>query len=143
MIDLATDNSVEIAQSQQNEENQFDNQQELGQDVFFELLITQLNNQDPLKPMENTEFVSQMAEFSSLEKSEKIYQLLADKLDTNQVLNNANLIGKEIAAEFNGIVLKGEVTSVMAKNDQTVAVLDDGSEIEVENIKAVSAKEQG
>jgi len=143
MIDLATDNSVEIAQSQQNEENRFDNQQELGQDVFFELLITQLNNQDPLKPMENTEFVSQMAEFSSLEKSEKIYQLLADKLDTNQVLNNANLIGKEIAAEFNGIVLKGEVTSVMAKNDQTVAVLDDGSEIEVENIKAVSAKEQG
>lgn len=143
MIDIATGNSVDIAQNQQNEENRFDNQQELGQDVFFELLITQLNNQDPLKPMENTEFVSQMAEFSSLEKSEKIYQLLADKLDTNQVLNNANLIGKEIAAEFNGIVLKGEVTSVMAKNDQTVAVLEDGSEIEVENIKAVSAKEQG
>lgn len=40
----------------------------LGQDAFMQLLITQLQHQDPLKPKEDTEFIAQLAQFSSLEK---------------------------------------------------------------------------
>lgn len=112
--------------------------QGLGQDTFFKLLITQLQNQDPLKPMENTAFVSQMAEFSALEKNEKIYSLLEDKLNPNKLVNNANLIGREIEAKIEGIDKKGIVNSVKTADNKVYAVIDDGSEINIDNIISVN-----
>ena len=109
----------------------------LGQDAFFKILITQLQNQDPLNPMEDREFVSQMAEFSSLEKNEKIYSLLEDKLGANQVIENSNLIGKEITANVEGVEMGGIVESIKSSDNKVLAVLDNGSEIDINNINQV------
>ena len=45
---------------------------ELGQDAFLQLMITQMKNQDPLSPQNNTEFVAQLAQFSSVQGLEKL-----------------------------------------------------------------------
>jgi flagellar basal-body rod modification protein FlgD len=119
------------------ERENLDGNNGLGQDAFFKILITQLQNQDPLNPMEDREFVSQMAEFSSLEKTEKLYSLLEDKLSSNQVIDNSNLIGREITANVEGVELKGIVEAVKSSNDKVLAVLDNGSEIEINNINQV------
>ena len=53
---------------------------EMGEDQFLSLLVSQLKNQDPLNPVENTEFISQLATFSSLEKLTSIENILKDRL---------------------------------------------------------------
>lgn len=83
----------------------------MGKDDFLQLLVAQLQNQDPLKPMESTEFTAQLAQFSSLEQLYNVNENL-DDLGSNQLaMNNAqtiSMIGKSAWAEGN-IIQKSEV----------------------------------
>jgi len=138
MADITGVSSTQNTQYQQEtQRDTLEANDALGQDAFFELLITQLQNQDPLNPMEDRDFIAQMAEFSSLEKTEKVYSLLEDKLSSNQVIQNSNLIGKEITANVEGIQLEGIVDAVKSSDDKVLAVLDSGSEIDISNITQV------
>src|SRR5436190_292384 len=81
---------------------------ELGQDDFLALMITQLKNQDPFKPLDPSEQVGQLAQFSSVsglkEMNGQIASLTAS-LRGNQVLDGASLIGRSIVAEGDKIYL--------------------------------------
>jgi len=86
----------------------------LGKDDFLKLLTVQLQNQDPMTPLENHELVAQLAQFSSLEQLENMASSLQNNLDLNllltQVLNNtaaAGLIGKEVVASSSQVSLAG------------------------------------
>jgi flagellar basal-body rod modification protein FlgD len=86
----------------------------LGKDDFLRLLTVQLQHQDPMSPVQNEDFIAQLAQFSSLEQLENINTRLQDGIDLDliltQVLNNtsaAGLIGKTVIAE-GGAVHLGE-----------------------------------
>jgi flagellar basal-body rod modification protein FlgD len=73
----------------------------LGQEDFLKLLTTQLQNQDPMQPMENGEFLGQMAQFSSVASlGEMSNQLksLAESMQSSRMLSTASLIGREVLA---------------------------------------------
>lgn len=72
---------------------------ELGQDAFLQLMISQLKNQDPLSPQDNGEFVSQLAQFSSVEGLDKLnnnFDTFATKFVSNQALQASSLVGRTV-----------------------------------------------
>lgn len=87
----------------------------LGQEAFLRLLVAQLQNQDPLNPQENHEFVAQLAQFSSLEQTIGINERLDQLALQNTGLQNAqvvNLVGKQATVQGNVVTLEGQGASV-------------------------------
>jgi len=88
---------------------------ELGKDEFLKILITQLQNQDPLSPVEDKEFIAQLAQFSTLEQMQNM------TYDFN-VMRGMDLIGRTVYAEVYDnitgelIPVAGEVDSVILEN---------------------------
>ncbi|HEX2869560.1 MAG TPA: flagellar hook capping FlgD N-terminal domain-containing protein [Ignavibacteriales bacterium] len=87
----------------------------LGKDDFMKLMISQMKNQDPLNPMDGTQFSAQLAQFSSLEQLTNMNDALDKSIQANYLLtqsvNNtmsASLIGKEIKLGGSGIVNSGQ-----------------------------------
>lgn len=68
----------------------------LGKDDFLKLLLAQLRNQDPLKPMEDKEFIAQLAQFNSLEQIIDVNRRLGDLLASQQLSQASALVGKRV-----------------------------------------------
>jgi flagellar basal-body rod modification protein FlgD len=81
---------------------------ELGQDDFLQLMITQLKNQDPFKPLDPSQYVGQLAQFSSVSGLKEINTAIAgltSSLRGNQVLDGAAMIGRTIVAQGSQVYL--------------------------------------
>ncbi|MCX8130319.1 MAG: hypothetical protein N3I35_09500 [Clostridia bacterium] len=108
----------------------------LGKDDFLNLLVTQLRYQDPLKPVDDKEFVAQMAQFSSLEQM----QNMNSSLSQSQAFS---LIGKRVTASLVDDVTKeskpieGDVTSVKVDHGKVYVVVK-GKDIPIERISDVT-----
>lgn len=71
----------------------------LGKDAFLQILITQLQNQDPTSPMDDKEFIAQMAQFSSLEQMQNMTTAMENLLasqEQTQLMSYTNFVGKEV-----------------------------------------------
>lgn len=109
--------------------------QQLGKDDFLKLLITQLSNQDPTNPMEDTQFISQMAQFSSLEQMTNMnesFNKITAMINSSQA---ASTLGKTVEVEVGDTTTTGvvEATTMGAKPQ----VLINGMYYDLEKIKSV------
>ncbi|OGT19988.1 MAG: hypothetical protein A2V90_01845 [Gammaproteobacteria bacterium RBG_16_57_12] len=82
---------------------------ELGQEQFLELMIAQLKNQDPFKPMENGEFITQIAQFSSvtgIKTLQESFAGFASSMQSNLALQASSMVGRTVAIPSSAALLR-------------------------------------
>ena len=99
-------------------------QQRLGQEDFMKLMMAQMKHQDPLKPMANGEFISQMAQFSSVEGLKEIkdsFNKLANALQSSQALQASSMVGRKvlIKGQLSELVANGQLRGAVDVTDDT------------------------
>jgi flagellar basal-body rod modification protein FlgD len=87
--------------------------QTLGQSDFLKLLVTQMSSQDPMNPQSDTDFIAQVAQFSTLEATQSMQSSMS-QIQSSQQLTQANgLLGKTVSVQDNqGLTVQGTVSSV-------------------------------
>jgi flagellar basal-body rod modification protein FlgD len=106
--------------------------QQLGPSAFLTLLTTQLQNQDPLNPMDDTQSVAQLAQFSSLQSQQELQQSFSSFESNFSVLQTAGLIGQSVTvssadASGNTSTITGTVKSIAVVNGQPEFTMVDSS----------------
>ena len=101
---------------------------QMTQADFLQLMTTQLQAQDPTKPMDNSQFASELAQFSQLSATQNIdtdLQTLSGNvssgMQTSQVLNSANLVGRQVLVPSNALSYTGSGTAVSGAVNVTTA----------------------
>ncbi len=105
------------------------NKAALDYDTFLQLLIAQMQNQDPTDPMDSSEQIAQLATFSQVEQTIETNKNLEALLQSNSLSQAGAIIGKTVSSldgEVSGIVKEVQIMS-----DGAVAVLDDGTRMVV------------
>lgn len=122
----------------------------LGKDDFLKLLMTQLQNQDPSSPMQDNEFIAQMAQFSSLEQMTNLnstFEKFIKQQQQSQLISYNQFLGKEITwhklTELENGTSEieegtGKVASIQFKEESVVFTLADGTLIEPGNVSKVN-----
>jgi flagellar basal-body rod modification protein FlgD len=94
---------------------------QLGADAFLKLLTTQLRNQDPLHPMDDTQSIAQLAQFSSVQAVTELKDAFASFQSNFSVMQSAGLLGKTVSAQSTDA--KGNVTTVSG-TVKTISVIN-------------------
>ncbi|WP_036687889.1 flagellar hook assembly protein FlgD [Paucisalibacillus globulus] len=124
---------------------------ELGKDEFLKILMTQIQNQDPTNPMEDREFISQLAQFSSLEQMMNMSGAIQDLVinqTINPIIQYSHMIGKTVSyqsfdketGELIGIQTS-EVVSVSQSEGYAVLELTNGEKVYADFILEVKASD--
>ena len=94
----------------------------LGKDDFLKILITQLSYQDPTKPLEDKEFISQMAQFSSLEQMTNMSNSFSNLSGMLVQSNALNLLGKNVEITSGETIIKGVVEEITGRDHPQIKV---------------------
>lgn len=112
----------------------------LGKDQFLSILVTQLRNQDPMQPMQDKDFIAQMAQFTSVEQLMNMATELS--LLRQNIGSASSLIGKTIEwnqydSSGNVVIEKGVVDSILSKEGILYASVG-GAEVALDYVVSIS-----
>lgn len=91
-------------------------QKQLGQDDFLKLLTVQLQQQDPMKPMDDTQSIAQMAQFSSLQQMSELNESFAAMRLDSQMASASTLLGRQATIQDAG---GAEITGIIESVEQS------------------------
>ena len=90
----------------------------IGQEDFFKILVTQLSFQDPLKPLDNQEFIAQIAQFTNLEQTRQMNDRIDTLLSIQSVTQSIGLIGRTVEVFTQSGPVVGTVTTLNFQSGQ-------------------------
>ena len=115
--------------------------QKVNEDVFFQILNVELQNQNPLDPMDNSQWLGQLSQMQSLEQTSAMAAEIKEMKQSLGFFQAASMVGKEIEyKDTDGKTLSGQVNSVTQKNNQIYLNVAD-QEVTVEQIVRVGGAE--
>jgi flagellar basal-body rod modification protein FlgD len=124
-----------------------DNTNELDKNAFLLLLVKQLSNQDPLDPMKNEEFVSQLAQFGSLEQAMNLNTSFDKFMSFQQLTQASSLLGKKVICfvptEDGVVPTSGTVEQVMTYEGDVLLRLSNGDEVLLDTVVSVQPADGG
>ena len=108
-----------------------------GQDAFMKLLLAQLQNQDPLKPMEDKEFIAQLAQFNSLNQLTQMNETLGELMTAQTLSQGSALIGKTVTGvSDSGGLISGLVSGLNIVGDKVTLDVN-GQSVPLDTIHSV------
>jgi flagellar basal-body rod modification protein FlgD len=96
---------------------------------FLKLLVAELKNQDPTKPMDSTEYVAQLATFSNVEQGIQTNSKLDDLISLGHLQQAGSIIGRTLTTADKSVT--GSIHEVRVFDDGIIAVLDSGEQVKV------------
>lgn len=137
------DYKTSTAQKRQQEEQSASKGTLSGND-FMKLLLAQLTNQDPLSPMENMDFTSQLAQLQQLEEQMSMTKAMTSLRTDSQAQSATAMIGKNVTGvDDKGEPVSGTVTRVVLDGENVLVELDDGTRLPVSNVREITSGEGG
>ncbi|SDI72632.1 flagellar hook assembly protein FlgD [Paraburkholderia phenazinium] len=99
----------------------------LDMQSLLQIILTQLTYQDPLKPVDNFEFVSQLAQFTSLEQTRQMTDKIDNLLSVQSATQTLGLLGRNVDVQTDTALLSGVVKSVSFKDSQPQLTIETDS----------------
>lgn len=106
----------------------------MGFEDLLKIVLTQLTYQDPLKPVENFEFVSQLAQFSQIQQTQTMSDRLLAMLQAEATMQATSLLGRRVDVPAGPAVLSGKVVSVAFQNGEPRLTLETDDQRTISNI---------
>jgi flagellar basal-body rod modification protein FlgD len=106
----------------------------LGFDALLKIILTQLTYQDPLKPMDNFQFVSQLAQFSQIQIGQTTNERLATLVTAQANTQATGLLGREVDIAAGAGIVTGTVTAIAFDNGSPLLTIETGDDRTISGI---------